>query len=165
MPAVDDVLSNNARYAAGLTPDADHAAPARSLAVVVCMDARIDVFSVLGLEPGDAHVIRNAGGVVTEDVIRSLVISQRLLGTREIMLIHHTDCGMQTFRDDDLKDAIEADTGLRPPFSFEPFSNLEQDVRDSIARLQASPFLPHRDRIRGFIYDCATGRLVEVAAA
>ena len=165
MTAVDDVLLNNARYAAGLTPDVDHAAPARKLAVVVCMDARIDVFSVLGLEPGDAHVIRNAGGVVTEDVIRSLVISQRLLGTREIMLIHHTDCGMQTFRDDDLKDAIEADTGLRPPFSFEPFSNLEQDVRDSIARLQASPFLPHRDRIRGFIYDCATGRLVEVTAA
>ena len=165
MPAVDDVLSNNARYAAGLAPNADHAAPARKLAVVVCMDARIDVFSVLGLQPGDAHVIRNAGGVVTEDVIRSLVISQRLLGTLEIMLIHHTDCGMQTFRDDDLKDAIEADTGLRPPFSFEPFSNLEQDVRDSIARLQAIPFLPHRDRIRGFIYDCATGRLVEVTAA
>ncbi len=165
MTAVDDVLSNNARYAAGLTPNADHAAPARKLAVVACMDARLDVFSVLGLEPGDAHVIRNAGGVVTEDVIRSLVISQRLLGTREIMLIHHTDCGMQTFRDDDLKDAIEADTGLRPPFAFEPFADLEQDVRDSIARLQASSFLPHRDRIRGFIYDCATGRLVEVTAA
>ncbi len=163
MPAVDDVLSNNARYAAGLAPNADHAAPARKLAVVACMDARLDVFSVLGLEPGDAHVIRNAGGVVTEDVIRSLVISQRLLGTREVMLIHHTDCGMQTFRDGDLKDAIEADTGLRPPFAFEPFEDLEQDVRDSIARLQASPFLPHRDRIRGFIYDCATGRLIEVA--
>ena len=165
MPAVDDVLSNNARYAAGLAPNADHAAPARKLAVVACMDARIDVFSVLGLEPGDAHVIRNAGGVVTEDVIRSLVISQRLLGTREVMLIHHTDCGMQTFRDDDLKDAIEADTGQRPAFAFEPFVDLEQDVRDSIARLQASPFLPHRDRIRGFIYDCATGRLTEISPA
>ena len=163
MPAVDDVLSNNARYTAGFTPDADRAPPARKLAVVACMDARLDVFSVLGLEPGDAHVIRNAGGVVTEDVIRSLVISQRLLGTREVMLIHHTDCGMQTFRDGDLKDAIGADTGLRPPFAFEPFVDLEQDVRDSIARLQASPFLPHRDRIRGFIYDCATGRLIEVA--
>lgn len=164
MPAVNDVLSNNARYAAGFAPDANHAAPARKLAVVACMDARLDVFSVLGLEPGDAHVIRNAGGVVTEDVIRSLVISQRLLGTREVMLIHHTDCGMQTFRDDDLKDAIEADTGQRPAFAFEPFVDLEQDVRDSIARLQASPFLPHRNRIRGFIYDCATGRLNEVAS-
>ncbi len=129
------------------------------------MDARLDTFRALGLAPGDAHVIRNAGGVVTEDVIRSLVISQRLLGTREIMLIHHTDCGMQTFSDDELKDAVETDTGLRPPFSFKPFADLEQDVRDSIAGIQASPFLPHRDRIRGFIYDCATGRLAEVDPA
>ena len=129
------------------------------------MDARLDVYQSLGLDPGDAHVIRNAGGVVTDDAVRSLVISQRLLGTREIMLVHHTDCGMQTFSDDELKDAVEADTGRRPPFSFEPFDDLEQDVRDSIARLRASPFLPHRDCIRGFIYDCATGRLNEVAPA
>ncbi len=129
------------------------------------MDARLDTFRALGLAPGDAHVIRNAGGVVTEDVIRSLVISQRLLGTREIMLIHHTDCGMQTFTDDELKDAVETDTSLRPPFSFKPFTDLEQDVRDSIAGIQVSPFLLHRDRIRGFIYDCATGRLAEVDPA
>ena len=127
------------------------------------MDARLDTYRILGLQPGDAHVIRNAGGVVTDDVIRSLVISQRLLGTREIMLVHHTDCGMQTFRDDDLKDAIEAETGLRPAFAFEAFKNLEQDVRESIARIQASPFVPHRDRVRGFVYDCASARLVEVA--
>ena len=126
------------------------------------MDARLDVYRVLGLEPGDAHVIRNAGGAVTDDAIRSLVISQRLLGTREIMLIHHTDCGMQTFTDDELKGAIEADTGLRPPFAFEAFGDLEQDVRQSIARIQASPFIPHRDRVRGFVYDCASGRLSEV---
>ena len=162
MTAVDDVLSNNARYAAGFGADADHAAPARKLAIVACMDARLDVYRVLGLEPGDAHVIRNAGGAITDDAIRSLVISQRLLGTREIMLIHHTDCGMQTFTDDELKDAIEADTGLRPPFAFEAFGNLEQDVRQSIARIQASPFIPHRDRVRGFVYDCASGRLSEV---
>ena len=164
MTAVDDLLSNNARFAAGFGPAADHAAPARKLAIVACMDARLDVFSVLGLEPGDAHVIRNAGGVVTDDVIRSLVISQRLLGTREIMLIHHTDCGMQTFTDDELRDAIETETGHRPPFAFQPFKDLEQDVRDSIARLQASPFIPHRNQIRGYIYNCTTGRLTEVTA-
>lgn len=164
MTAVDDVLANNARYAAGFHQDDRHAQPALRLAVVVCMDARLDTYQILGLQPGDAHVIRNAGGVVTDDVIRSLVISQRLLGTREIMLVHHTDCGMQTFSDDELKDAIEAETGLRPPFAFQPFDNLEQDVRDSIARLRNSPFLPHRNRIRGFVYNCATGRLNEVAS-
>ena len=165
MSAVDDILANNAGFAAGFRAEGGHAQPARRLAVVACMDARLDVYQALGLAPGDAHVIRNAGGVVTEDVIRSLVISQRLLGTREVMLIHHTDCGMQTFTDNELKEAIETDTGLRPSFAFEPFTDLEQDVRDSIARLQASPFLPHRDRIRGFIYDCATGRLNEVVPA
>ncbi|MCY3958682.1 MAG: carbonic anhydrase [Chloroflexi bacterium] len=165
MSAVNDILTNNAGFAAQFREEAGHAQPARRLAVVACMDARLDVYRALGLAPGDAHVIRNAGGVVTDDAIRSLVISQRLLGTREIMLVHHTDCGMQTFTDDELKDAVEADTGLRPPFSFEPFTDLEQDVRDSIARLRASPFLPHRDSIRGFIYDCATGRLSEVPPA
>jgi len=127
------------------------------------MDARLDVYRILGLQEGDAHVIRNAGGVVTEDAIRSLVISQRLLGTREIVLIHHTDCGMLSFRDDELKDAIAAETGIRPPFALEAFGDLEGDVRQSIARLQASPFLRHK-HVRGFVYDVNTGRLNEVRA-
>ena len=162
MTAIDDVLTNNASYAAGFNRGIGHAPPARNLAVVACMDARLDTHKLLGLEEGDAHVIRNAGGVVSDDAIRSLVISQRLLGTREIMLIHHTDCGMMGFRDDDVKDAIEAETGLRPAFAFEAFRNLEQDVRQSISRIQANPFIPHKDQVRGFIYDCATGRLREV---
>ncbi len=162
MTAIDDVLANNARFAAGFSTDIQHAPPAKHLAVVACMDARLDTHKLLGLEEGDAHVVRNAGGVVSDDVIRSLVISQRLLGTREIMLIHHTDCGMMGFRDDDVKDAIEAETGLRPAFSLEAFRDLRQDVRQSISRIQANPFIPHKDQIRGFIYDCATGRLTEV---
>ena len=129
------------------------------------MDARLDVHKILGIGEGDAHVIRNAGGVVSDDAIRSLVISQRLLGTTAIVLIHHTDCGMLTFRDDDVKDAIEADTGLRPSFSMEAFGNLEQDVRQSISRIQANPFIPNKDQVRGFVYDCATGRLNEVGPA
>ena len=139
--------------------------PGRGLAVVACMDARLDTHKLLGLAEGDAHVIRNAGGVVSDDAIRSLVISQRLLGTREIVLIHHTDCGMLTFRDDDVKDSIEADTGLRPSFALEAFGNLEQDIRQSIARIQANPFIPVKDQVRGFVYDCATGRLNEVTSA
>ena len=127
------------------------------------MDARLDMYRVLGLEEGDAHVIRNAGGVVSDDAVRSLIISQRFLGTREIMLIHHTDCGMMTFRDDAVKDEIEADTGIRPSFALESFRDLEQDVRQSISRIQASPFIPSKDQVRGFIYDCETGRLNEVS--
>ena len=165
MTAIDEVLAGNAHFAAEFDEAHALAQPARRLAIVACMDARLDTFRALELAPGDAHVIRNAGGVVTDDVIRSLVISQRLLGTREIMLIHHIGCGMQTFRDDDLKDAIAAEIGLRPSFAFETFSDLEQDVRDSIARIQSSPFIPHRDQIRGFIYNCATGRMTEVAPA
>lgn len=126
------------------------------------MDARLEIPAMLGLGEADAHVIRNAGGVVTDDVIRSIVISQRLLGTREVMLIHHTDYGILTFRDDDLKDAIERDTGIRPSFAMEAFSQLESDVRQSIARVAASPFVPHRDRVRGFVYEVETGRLREV---
>ena len=137
--------------------------PALNLAVVACMDARLDTHKLLGIQEGDAHVIRNAGGVVTDDVIRSLVISQRLLGTREVVLIHHTDCGMLTFRDDDVKDAIQADTGLRPSFAMEAFGDLEGDVRQSIARIKANPFVPVKDQVRGFVYDCATGRLNEVS--
>ena len=122
----------------------------------------MDPAALLGLDAGDAHVIRNAGGVVTEDVIRSLVISQRLLGTEEIMVIHHTQCGMLTFKDDDVKAAIEADTGLRPAFALEAFPNLEEDVRQSIRRIQSNPFIVRRDKVRGFVYDVATGRLDEV---
>ncbi len=129
------------------------------------MDARLDTHKLLGLAEGDAHVIRNAGGVVSDDVLRSLTISQRLLGTTEIVLIHHTNCGMLTFRDDDVKDQIEADTGLRPSFSMEAFGDLDQDVRQSMARIQASPFVPNKDNIRGFVYDCATGKLIEVNPA
>ena len=165
MSAIDDLLQRNEGYAAGFGAGGQHAPPAMGLAVVACMDARLNVHALLGIGEGDAHVIRNAGGVVTDDAVRSLVISQRLLGTREIMLIHHTDCGMMTFHDDDVKDAIQADTGLRPSFAMEAFADLEGDVRQSMARIQASPFIPHKDQVRGFVYDVATGRLREVPPA
>ena len=163
--SIDELLRNNARYADRFDGGGLHGPPSRRLAVVACMDARLDVYAILGLEPGEAHVIRNAGGIVSDDVIRSLVISQRLLDTQEVVLIHHTDCGMMTFRDDEVKDAIEADTGVRPPFALEAFADLEQDVRQSMARIRASLFVPRKDGVRGFVYDCATGRLDEVAAA
>ena len=165
MTATDDALKNNAQYAEGFDKADLPLPPALNLTVVACMDARLDTHKLLGIQEGDAHVIRNAGGVVTDDVIRSLVISQRLLGTREVVLIHHTDCGMLTFRDDAVKDAIQADTGLRPSFAMEAFGDLEGDVRQSIARIKASPFVPVKDQIRGFVYDCATGRLNEVSPA
>jgi carbonic anhydrase len=132
------------------------------VAVVACMDARVDVHKILGLQEGDAHVIRNAGGVITDDEIRSLTISQRLLGTREIVLIHHTDCGMLTFSDDDLKAQIHEEVGVKPHFSMESFPDLEEDVRQSVARIKASPFVPHKDSVRGFVYEVETGRLREV---
>lgn len=160
---MDDLLLNNSRYAVSFDKGDLPLPPGRKLAVVACMDARLDPHRFLGLEEGDAHVIRNAGGVVSDDVIRSLVISQRLLGTRGIVLIHHTDCGMLTFRDDDVKDRIEADTGLRPAFALEAFKDLEQDVRQSMARIQTNPFISYKDQVRGFIYDCGTGRLNEVS--
>jgi len=162
MTATDELLKNNARYAGNFSKGDLPSPPARKLAVVACMDARLDTHKLLGLKEGDAHVIRNAGGVVTDDVLRSLTISQRLLGTGEIILIHHTDCGMLTFRDDDLKDAIEDDTGLRPAFALEAFRDLERNVRQSIARIKACPFISRKDQVRGFVYDCATGRLNEV---
>ena len=165
MTATDDALQRNASYAEAFDKGDLPLPPASRLAVVACMDARLDVHALLGLELGDAHVIRNAGGVVSDDALRSLVISQRLLGTQEIILIHHTDCGMLTFRDDDVKDAILADTGLRPAFALEAFGDLDQDIRQSIARIQANPFIPNKDQIRGFVYDCATGRLNEVSPA
>ncbi len=165
MTEIDEVLASNAGYAANFRAGDLTASPGRELAVVTCADARIDVHRILALEEGEAHVIRNAGGVVTDDVIRTLIISQRLLGTREIMLIHHTDCGMLKFRDDDFKDKIEAETGIRPAFALEAFADLDQNVRQSMARIHASPFIPHKDQIRGFIYDCATGKLTEVLDA
>ena len=164
MAVIDELLGNNARYAEGFDKGDLPIPPGRGLAIVACMDARLNVPALLGIGEGDAHVIRNAGGVVGDDAIRSLVISQRLLGTREVMLIHHTDCGMLTFRDDEVKDAIEADTGLRPSFALEAFGDLEGDVRQSMARIRANPFVPHKDAVRGFVYDCATGRLNEIAA-
>ena len=162
MTATDELLANNERYAesfAGLLP----LPPSRHLAVVACMDARLNIYGILGLQDGEAHVIRNAGGVVTDDEIRSLTISQRLLGTQEIILIHHTDCGMLTFTDDDFKRSIEEDTGIRPEWAAEAFSDLDADVRQSIARINASPFIPRKDAIRGFVYEVETGRLREVA--
>ena len=138
--------------------------PTRKLAVVACMDARLDVWRILGLSEGEAHVIRNAGGVVTDDVIRSLTISQRLLGTTDIVLIHHTDCGMLTFTDDEVKRQIERDVGIRPPFSLEAFPDLDEDVRQSIARIKASPFVPSSASIRGLVYEVETGKLREVPA-
>ncbi|MDP9438709.1 MAG: carbonic anhydrase [Actinomycetota bacterium] len=162
MSVTDDLLRNNEEYARGFDKGDLPLPPAKGVAVVACMDARLDVHKMLGLQEGDAHVIRNAGGVITDDEIRSLVISQRLLGTREIVLIHHTDCGMLTFTDDAVKDQIQADTGIRPEFALEAFSDLEGDVRQSMARIQASPFIPHKDAVRGFVYEVETGRLREV---
>jgi carbonic anhydrase len=158
----DELLRNNASYVAGFQAGDLPMPPAKQVAVLACMDARLNPYGALGLHEGDAHVIRNAGGVVTDDAIRSLTISQRLLGTREIILIHHTDCGMLTFHDHDVKGAIEKDTGLRPPFALEAFSDLEEDVRQSIRRIQASPFVPHKDAVRGFVYDVRSGQLNEV---
>jgi carbonic anhydrase len=162
MSATDQFVAANHRYAEQFTKGDKPMPPAKRVAVVACMDARIETGRLLGLEEGDAHVIRNAGGVVTDDVIRSLAISQRLLGTTEIVLIHHTDCGMVTFKDDALKAQIEADTGLRPPFALEAFAEPEEDIRQSVRRIKSSPFVPHRDKVRGFVYDVATGRLNEV---
>jgi carbonic anhydrase len=160
--ATDELLRNNAEFASAFTDGDLPMPPSRNLAVVACMDARLNVYALLGLGPGEAHVIRNAGGVVSEDVIRSLAISQRLLGTREVILVHHTDCGMLTFTDDQVKADIEAETGVRPPFALEAFSDLERDVRQSIARIKASPFVPSKDSVRGFVYDVRSGRLQEV---
>jgi carbonic anhydrase len=161
MTVTDDLLANNAAYAASFAGPLP-LPPAKRLAVVACMDARLDVYRALGLNEGAAHVIRNAGGVITDDEIRSLTISQRLLGTREIMLIHHTDCGMLTFTDDAFKADIEKDTGIKPHWSAESFSDPEADVRQSIARINASPFIPDKSSVRGFVFDVATGRLTEV---
>jgi carbonic anhydrase len=163
MPTTDDLLENNAAYAATFDQAGLDRPPAPKVAVVACMDARLDVFRMLGLRPGDAQVIRNAGGVVTEDVIRSLAISQRLLGTREIILVHHTGCAMLTFTDDAFRRSIEQETGIRPSWAPGAFPDLDEDVRQCLARVTASPFIPHRQHVRGFVYDVATGRLREIA--
>jgi carbonic anhydrase len=163
MSVTDELLANNATYAASFTGPLP-LPPAKHVAVLACMDARLNVYGGLGLNEGEAHVIRNAGGVVTEDEIRSLAISQRLLGTKEIILIHHTDCGMVTFTDADFKASIEAETGIRPAWAAEAFADAAEDVKQSIARITASPFIPHKDSVRGFVFDVATGRLNEVAA-
>lgn len=164
MSVTDELLANAEAYARSFNNGDLPMPPARGVAVLACMDARLNVYGLLGLAEGDAHVIRNAGGVVTADARRSLAISQRLLGTREIILIHHTDCGMLTFTDDEFKRAIEAETGVKPDWAAEAFSGLEADVRQSIARIQADPFIPHKDSVRGFVYDVATGGLREVMA-
>jgi carbonic anhydrase len=164
MSSTDDVLKNNEAYAASFDKGDLPLPPARKLAVVACMDARLHVHALLGLQEGDAHIIRNAGGVVTDDEIRSLAISQRLLGTEEIVLIHHTDCGMLTFTDDDFKRSIQEDTGIKPEWAVEAFADLDEDVRQSIARIKASPFIPRKDSVRGFVYEVESGRLREVDA-
>jgi carbonic anhydrase len=164
LSATDELLRNNEAYAARFDKGDLPIPPAKKLAIVACMDARVNPSLILGLQEGDAHVIRNAGGVVTDDEIRSLAISQRLLGTEEIVLIHHTDCGMLTFSDDDFRRAIQQETGIKPQWAAEAFTDLEEDVRQSIARIKASPFIPHKDSVRGFVYEVESGRLREVDA-
>jgi carbonic anhydrase len=158
----DELLRNNDEYAASFDKGDLPLPPAKKVAVVACMDARLDPNGALGLHEGDAHVIRNAGGVVTDDEIRSLAISQRLLGTEEIILIHHTDCGMLTFQDDEFRRSIQDETGIKPEWAAESFPDLDEDVRQSIARIEASPFIPKKDSVRGFVYEVETGRLREV---
>jgi carbonic anhydrase len=162
LSATDDLLRNAEGYAASFDTADLPLPPARKVAVLACMDARLNPYALLGLQEGDAHIIRNAGGVVTDDEIRSLSISQRLLGTEEIILIHHTDCGMLTFTDDAFKRAVQDDVGIKPEWAAEAFDDLDEDVRQSVARIKASPFIPRKDSVRGFVYEVETGRLREV---
>jgi carbonic anhydrase len=162
MSNTDQLLENAQRYEASFGKGDLPMPPARKVAIVACMDARVNPYGLLGLSEGDAHVIRNAGGVITDDEIRSLAISQRLLGTEEVVLIHHTDCGMLTFTDDDFKRSIQDDTGIKPEWAVETFSDLDEDVKQSIARVKASPFIPRKDSVRGFVYEVETGHMREV---
>jgi carbonic anhydrase len=162
MDTIDALLENNQNFSAGLAERHLDVEPQRHLAIVTCMDSRLDVFAALGLGPGEAHVLRNAGGIITDDVIRSLAISQRRLGTREVMLIHHTDCGMQKITDDGFRMELQETTGLAPSFAIESFKDVDDDVRQSIRRVRSSPFLVHRDVVRGFVYDVDSHRLREV---
>ena len=164
MDVIGQALARNQEFAGELEDRHVDVRPGRELAVVTCMDARLDVFAALGLEVGDAHVLRNAGGVITDDVIRSLAVSQRRLGTRAVMVIHHTDCGMMTITDDGFRAELLQDAGMAPAFAIESFTDVEADVRQSILRVRRSPFLPHRDNVRGFVYDVDTHRLTEVVA-
>jgi carbonic anhydrase len=164
MSVTDELLSNAESYASGFDKGDLPLPPARKVAIVACMDARLNPYGLLGLQEGDAHVIRNAGGVITDDEIRSLTISQRLLGTEEIILIHHTDCGMLTFTDDEFRRAVQDDTGIKPEWAAEAFPDVDEDVRQSLARVQASPFIPHKESVRGFVYEVETGRLREVSS-
>ncbi|HEX6662613.1 MAG TPA: carbonic anhydrase [Gaiellaceae bacterium] len=163
MSVTDELVRNAESYADQFSRGDLPVPPGKRVAVVACMDARLNPYGLLGLSEGDAHVIRNAGGVVTDDAIRSLAISQRLLGTEEIILIHHTDCGMLTFSDDDFRRQVQHDTGIKPEWAAEAFDDLDEDVRQSIARINASPFIPRKDSVRGFVYDVKTGRLDEVS--
>jgi carbonic anhydrase len=163
MTTIDELLANNERYADGYEPRHLDVKPSRRLAIVTCMDSRLDVFAALGLGDGEAHILRNAGGVITDDVIRSLAISQRKLGTREVMLIHHTDCGMQKLTDDGFRAELQAATGMAPAFAIESFTDADADVRQSILRVRRSDFVPHREVVRGFVYDVDSHRLREVA--
>jgi carbonic anhydrase len=162
MSVIDELIENAETYAESFQHGDLPMPPARKVAIVACMDARLNVYGLLALREGDAHVIRNAGGVVTDDEIRSLAISQRLLGTEEIILIHHTDCGMLTFKDDAFRQQIEQETGIKPEWAAEAFSDVEADVRQSIARIKASPFIPRKESVRGFVYDVETGRIREM---
>lgn len=164
MDTIDALLGNNQVFAAGLAERHLDVEPQRQLAIVTCMDSRLDVFAALGLGPGEAHVLRNAGGIITDDVIRSLAISQRRLGTREVMLIHHTDCGMQKITDDGFRMELQETTGVSPSFAIESFTDVEADVKQSILRVRRSTFLPHRDVVRGFVYDVDSHLLREVEA-
>ena len=164
MDTIDELLGNNRAFAAELPERHLDVQPSRRLAIVTCMDSRLDVFATLGLGHGEAHVLRNAGGVITDDVIRSLAVSQRRLGTREVMLIHHDDCGMQKLTDDGFRAELREATGVAPAFAIESFTDVEADVRQSILRVRRSAFLPHRDEVRGFVYDVDTHRLREVDA-
>jgi carbonic anhydrase len=159
---VDELLANNATSAAAATSGHLDVRPSRQLAIVTCMDSRLDVFAALGLEGGEAHVLRNAGGVITDDVIRSLAVSQRRLGTRAVMLIHHTDCGMQSLTDDGFRAELQEATGVAPAFAIESFTDVEADVRQSLLRVRRSAFVPHRDDVRGFVYDVDSHRLREI---
>jgi carbonic anhydrase len=163
MTVTDELLTNAGQYQASFDKGALPLPPARHIAIVACMDARLNVYGLLGLSEGDAHVIRNAGGVVTQDELRSLAISQRLLGTKEIILIHHTDCGMLTFTDDEFRQDIEKETGVKPTWAAEAFSDLDEDVKQNIGRIRAETSIPHKESMRGFIYDVATGGLREVS--
>ena len=162
MNVIDDLLANNAAFAAALPVQHLDVRPTRRLAIVTCMDSRLDVFAALGLHHGEAHILRNAGGVITDDVIRSLAVSQRRLLTREVMLVHHTDCGMLTLTDDGFRAELQAASGVAPAFAIESFGDLDADVRQSLLRVRRSPFLLHRDRVRGFVYDVDTHVLREV---